>query len=243
MDGAGNLYGTALYGGNGNSTDCGAYGCGTVFEIGAAGTERMQHSFCVEENCPDGNDPWASLIMDSAGNLYGTTGGGGSACRPMGCGTVFKLTPPDGTEIVIYSFCSKSNCADGRGPNGDIVQMEILSRIAKERFMVRHTTGAGIVLIGPGFGWFICRWIDRLRFFNGGNTELQLLGSDDQRHRQQEPGCGQCGPRSRHQGTDVETTRSGSADRLQPEDLGREPRHQWRPALSPRQPASGLREA
>lgn len=58
----------------------------------------------------DGNGPEASMIADSAGNLYGTTSlGGGSAQCTSGCGTVFELSPPaqkDGnwTETVLYAF-------------------------------------------------------------------------------------------------------------------------------------------
>ncbi len=77
-DSAGNLYGTTLQGG----TDCGA-GCGTVFSITPNGTGTVLYSFAYT----DGAFPHAGLIADNAGNLYGTTGGGGAS----GNGTVFKL--------------------------------------------------------------------------------------------------------------------------------------------------------
>src|SRR6516164_6791975 len=60
----------------------------------------------------DGANPYAGLIRDAAGNLYGTTSAGGtngSACFGLGCGTVFKLSP-GGTESVLYKF---SGGADG----------------------------------------------------------------------------------------------------------------------------------
>jgi uncharacterized repeat protein (TIGR03803 family) len=68
-------------------------------------------------------ESFAGLVFDQAGNLYGTTSGGGvglSKCGySAGCGTVFKLTPnADGNwrESVLYSFCSRTNCGDGEIP-------------------------------------------------------------------------------------------------------------------------------
>lgn len=90
MDLAGNLYGVALAGGN--SSGCYYGSCGIVFKLDTSGNKTVLHSFSET----DGQLP-NSLIMDTAGNLYGTTLGGGkgsSACRYYkGCGTVFKLTP------------------------------------------------------------------------------------------------------------------------------------------------------
>ena len=63
----------------------------------------------------DGEEPFASLVFDQAGNLYGTTESGGG----HGGGTVFKLAPnADGSwrESVLYSFCSRTNCGDGENP-------------------------------------------------------------------------------------------------------------------------------
>ena len=101
MDKKGNLYGTTIYGGiDGN------YGpglichnkCGVVFELTAAGVEKVLYAFAGSEK-RDGAAPFAGLIMDSKGNLYGTTFAGGL----YGQGTVFKLTPT-GQETVLYSF-------------------------------------------------------------------------------------------------------------------------------------------
>lgn len=81
FDEAGNLYGTAEQGGT--------VGGGTVFELspGSNGswTEKVLHSF----NGTDGDAPYAGLIFDKAGNLYGTTFEGGSG----GGGVVYALTP------------------------------------------------------------------------------------------------------------------------------------------------------
>lgn len=88
-DGAGNLYGTTFIGGDGSGSGC-VGGCGTVFELspnGAGGwTETILHNFCENYsgvNCPDGQAPQAGLVLDAAGNLYGTTvNGGGLPCLP-----------------------------------------------------------------------------------------------------------------------------------------------------------------
>jgi uncharacterized repeat protein (TIGR03803 family) len=111
FDAAGNLYGTA--GG-------GAYGVGAVFKLtpnsDGSWTESVLYSFAGA----DGDGPFAGLIFDAAGNLYGTTVGGGAHRR----GIAFKLTPnSDGswTESVLYSFCSLTNCADGSYPHGCLI--------------------------------------------------------------------------------------------------------------------------
>ena len=79
QDAAGNLYGTTQYGGAGNS--------GIVFELDTAGNETVLYSFCSVSACADGAWPVAGLIQDAAGNLYGTTDGGGA----KKAGTVFEL--------------------------------------------------------------------------------------------------------------------------------------------------------
>jgi uncharacterized repeat protein (TIGR03803 family) len=87
MDGAGNFYGDTK---QGSSTDCGGYGCGTVYKMTKKGTLTVLHSFVGS----DGELPVGSLTRDSDGNLYGTTVIGGSSHNcDGGCGTVWKLTP------------------------------------------------------------------------------------------------------------------------------------------------------
>jgi uncharacterized repeat protein (TIGR03803 family) len=73
-----NLYGTTVNGGTSN--------LGTVFKLSPSGAERVLHSFGV---WPDGVFPEAELVIDTTGDLYGTTEQGGS----NGGGTVFKLVP------------------------------------------------------------------------------------------------------------------------------------------------------
>ncbi len=83
----------------------------------AAPVKTVLHSFTGG----DGATPFAGLIADSSGNLYGTTangGGGGSGCIPgQGCGVVFKLSP-GGTETVLHFFTGGS---DGWGPAAGLI--------------------------------------------------------------------------------------------------------------------------
>jgi uncharacterized repeat protein (TIGR03803 family) len=117
MDESGNLYGTTLGGGAG--------GNGTVFELvldpaTKAWKEYVIHSFC-DPTCPDGYVPSGGLMRDKAGNLYGTTGGGGTHAS----GTVFELSLDPATktwkEKVLYSFCPQTGCPDGRVPTGGVI--------------------------------------------------------------------------------------------------------------------------
>src|ERR1017187_6619290 len=75
------------------------------------------HRFCSQSGCPDGLQPVAGLVQATNGDLYGTTGGGGTNSG----GTVFKITP-GGTLTTLNSFCPQTNCTDGFGPNAGLVQ-------------------------------------------------------------------------------------------------------------------------
>jgi uncharacterized repeat protein (TIGR03803 family) len=118
-DSSGNLYGTTNEGGVTTCVYLAVQGCGTVFKLAPDGTEKILYNFCSLANCADGAGPvFEPLIMDKKGSLYGTTSGGGAYCESDGqggCGTVFKLAP-DGTEKILYNFCSLANCADGEIP-------------------------------------------------------------------------------------------------------------------------------
>jgi uncharacterized repeat protein (TIGR03803 family) len=66
----------------------------------------------------DGRYPAAPLIQGTDGNLYGTTSSGGAHSEAYG--TVFKITA-EGKTTRLYSFCSKSGCADGSYPAAGLV--------------------------------------------------------------------------------------------------------------------------
>ena len=98
-DSAGNLYGT--------TNRCGAFGYGTVFKVDTSGKETVLHSFAGYP--ADGCYPYAGLVRDSAGNLYGTTDG----CGAFAYGTVFKVDTSS-KETVLHNF------AEGTGETGAI---------------------------------------------------------------------------------------------------------------------------
>jgi len=103
LDAKGSVYGTASGGGAANS--------GAVFKIDVSGNETVLYSFT---GGADGGYPYSSLVRDSAGNLYGTTGGGGVA----GAGVVFRIDP-SGNETVLYSF---TGGADGGYPLSGLIR-------------------------------------------------------------------------------------------------------------------------
>jgi uncharacterized repeat protein (TIGR03803 family) len=98
FDSVGNLYGTTQLGGSN--------GQGVVFElspVGGSWTETILYNFCSQAGCADGAEPLTGLIMDPAGNLYGTTSSG----------AVFELSPSGGgwTEQVIYNVATSFNAS------------------------------------------------------------------------------------------------------------------------------------
>jgi len=103
-DRAGNLYGTTVYGGT-------AGGYGTVFKVDNASNLSLLHSFA---GTPDGENPYAGLVVDSAGNGFGTTKYGGTA---GGFGTVFKINRA-GKFSLLHSFAGNP---DGVNPVSPVV--------------------------------------------------------------------------------------------------------------------------
>lgn len=115
-DQSGNFYGTTA-GGGGNCN------CGTVFKLAPDGTEAVLYAF---QGGTDGLFPFGGLVMDKAGNLYGTTYSGGhdQTCdnTEKGCGTVFKIST-NGGETVLYRFKWRSN---GAAPSGAFPNASLL---------------------------------------------------------------------------------------------------------------------
>jgi uncharacterized repeat protein (TIGR03803 family) len=117
LDDQGNVYGTTTKGGAYNNNLCYGYGCGVVFRITPEGKYVVLYSFCAQNNCVDGANPFAGLVFDPKGNLYGTTARGGAY---NSSGVVFKITP-QGKETVLYSFCAQTNCVDGFTPVAGLI--------------------------------------------------------------------------------------------------------------------------
>jgi uncharacterized repeat protein (TIGR03803 family) len=110
----GNFYGTTQIGGAGHDG-------GTIFEITPAGKLTTLYTFCLETGCPDGSGP-NTLIQGTNGILYGTTIGGGAHALSDGSGgTVFSFSLA-GKLTTLYSFCAKTNCADGQNPEAALIQ-------------------------------------------------------------------------------------------------------------------------
>jgi uncharacterized repeat protein (TIGR03803 family) len=116
IDAHGNLYGTAAVGG-------GEFN-GVVFELSPSNsgswTETVLYYFVGGS---DGYFPEGNLIFDKAGNLYGTTSGGGTGFCGLGipCGTVFELSPHSNgfwTEKILYNF---SELSDGAVPSAGLI--------------------------------------------------------------------------------------------------------------------------
>ncbi|MGC2551963.1 MAG: choice-of-anchor tandem repeat GloVer-containing protein [Candidatus Sulfotelmatobacter sp.] len=85
---------------------------GTFFKVTPSGTFTVLKSSCA---CG------GALVEGSDGNFYGVTYSGGANSGGVAGGTVFKITPT-GTLTTLYSFCSQTNCTDGWGPVGGLIQ-------------------------------------------------------------------------------------------------------------------------
>src|SRR6202165_139351 len=100
----------------------------------------------------NGSTPYSmTLIQGIDGNLYGTTSGGGAHNH----GTVFKMTP-GGTLNTIYSFCVKTNCADGSMPSAGLVQATD-GNFYGTTYFGGHVTAKGVCTSGCGTVFKITR--------------------------------------------------------------------------------------
>jgi uncharacterized repeat protein (TIGR03803 family) len=159
FDQAGNLYGTTNYGGSNGPLCMGppVSGCGTVFELspgtmpGYPWTEAILYSFTEGV---DGGFPLAPLVLDSAGNLYGTTVSGGSVECDFGpCGTVFEISPSgDGvwTETVIHNFFGGG---DGQSPAAGLFLDKSGALVGTTPEGGKHSGGTVFGLLPQGRSW------------------------------------------------------------------------------------------
>ena len=124
FDAAGHLYGTA--------PNEGAHNSGVAFQLDRAGgggwNDTTIYSFCSLPNCTDGKDPSSSVIVDRAGNLYGTTSRGG-----FGWGAVYELpaiyvttttlssTPNPADLGQVLTITATVTAQAGHTPNGTVV--------------------------------------------------------------------------------------------------------------------------
>ena len=114
FDAAGNLYGTTY--------DGGVYGGGVVYELTPGGDGGWKTAILQSLDRRDGSNPFGGLVLDTAGNLYGTTtyGGHEGICGASGCGTVFELSPSAGgawSLTVLETF----DYTDGGHPTGSLI--------------------------------------------------------------------------------------------------------------------------
>jgi uncharacterized repeat protein (TIGR03803 family) len=121
LNAAGNVYGVTAEGGTG---DCSPPGCGLVYELqpmsGGKWKEIVLHDFGSFRT--DGvKPPFGALSVDSSGNVYGTTDGGGKYRDQCSCGTVYKLAPGANgkwKETILHSFRQGSG---GAAPSAGVV--------------------------------------------------------------------------------------------------------------------------
>ena len=155
QDAAGNFYGTTQQGGitGGVCANSGLNGCGTVFKLDPAGNETVLYKFT---GGTDGQFPSAGLVLDAAGNLYGTTQYGGpvTAKCGIGCGTVFKLDPA-GTLTVLHSVGSQAGLVMDAAGNlyGSTTEGILKLDPATQAFTVLDSTagsGAALTLDASG---------------------------------------------------------------------------------------------
>jgi uncharacterized repeat protein (TIGR03803 family) len=120
MDSTGALLGATAFGGGGRD-----HCCGVIFKLvpnGAQSQYTVLYSFCSQKTCKDGAQPRGGLLLDEAGNLFGTTNNGGRHYQDTnhwGAGTAFEFT--GSARQTLYDFCAKTNCKDGEYPSGNLI--------------------------------------------------------------------------------------------------------------------------
>jgi uncharacterized repeat protein (TIGR03803 family) len=89
----------------------------TIFEVTSTGSLTNLYSGCQLGCGTEGASPSGPLIEGTDGNLYGASYFAGT----NGGGTIFRITPT-GNFAILYSFCSQTNCTDGKYPMAGLVQ-------------------------------------------------------------------------------------------------------------------------
>ena len=169
-DQSGNLFGVTSQGG--------ANGLGTVFELSPNGTggwnETVLYNFT---GGADGQYPGAALIWDSHGNLYGTTGGGGYGCAPK-CGSAFELSPGSNgwTITVLHTF---TGGRDGGTVAGGVVMDSAGNLYGTTAAFGPKGSGTVFRLSNSGGAWTLTTLHAFELGVNGADPEgLLVLGSD-----------------------------------------------------------------
>ena len=162
MDSAGKLYGTTTNGGAGN---------GTVFDLVPNGSAYAESTLYNFGSNGDGANPYAGLIMDSAGDLYGTTNVGGY----YGYGSVFELTPDSlggYTESIIYSFTGGSG---GQNPRTNLTMDNVGDIYGTSYYGGGNNEGIVFELIPNGSGFVETTIYNFIGGADGANPSSALI--------------------------------------------------------------------
>jgi uncharacterized repeat protein (TIGR03803 family) len=112
----GNLFGITHLGSNSG---------GTAYELvydqtKQSYTRQILHGFCTQANCSDGGAPYAGVIADQSGNLYGTASAKGANNGGVIYELYFDQTKQKWQYKVLYNFCAQAGCADGSTPTAGL---------------------------------------------------------------------------------------------------------------------------
>jgi hypothetical protein len=148
FDAAGNIYGTTMFGG-GEGGNCDPYNnCGVVFKLSRSGeswAESVLYSFSQTGN--EGSIPEAGVILDSAGNLYGTTLLGGAEAG----GTAYQMSQSGSgwTLTVLHNFGGMN---DGDQPFGGLILDQHGNLYGTTIFGPSNQTGGTVFELQPSGG-------------------------------------------------------------------------------------------
>jgi hypothetical protein len=158
IDSVGNIYGTTFYGGRYGNNSKGGTAWRLSPQPGGGWTFKVLHHF---GNGIDGNGPYAGMILDAAGNLYGTTVSGGN----LGFGTAFELIPQaDGTwkEKILHNFGTST---DGQGPRAKLTFDAAGNLYGTTVSGGRYSLGTAFELVPQGNGTWTQKFVHH--FGNG----------------------------------------------------------------------------